>query len=211
MTFLQTISIQLISLLLIVISGFIVQDIFFNTHIISTAYAAMDTTEEHHEEASHGVPTVVFYQVLNFLLFIGLLFYLLRDKVKTFYQNRYNQFQEKFEASKKERETMEATHKDYQKKLQNITKTEKVQIQKAEQEANAMKARMLSDADLENQRITQQAQLFLELEHKKLKRQMQIEFSRHLITQIRSEIAKDINSEDQKALVQKFTKQVSLQ
>ena len=160
-------------------------------------------------EGSHGVPGVVFYQALNFLLFIGLLFYLLRDKVRAFYQGRYDRFQEQFEASRKEREAMDASYKNYQEKLQEITSTESHQIQKAEQEAFAMKARILANADQDAQQIEREAQVLLDLEYKKLQREIQLEFSKKFMQKIRRDLSTHISPTDQGVLIQQFTEQVS--
>lgn len=168
--------------------------------------AAKSSDNEHHGEhgESHGIPRVVFYQILNFLLFIAFLFFLLKDKIKIFYQNRYNLFQEQFKAARREREDMQASYKDYQEKLQQITATSEDQVKKAEQESNEMKTRMLADADLESQRIKNETQALLDLEHKKAKRFVQAEFVEKVISSVQDDIAKGMSNEDRKSLIKKF-------
>ena len=167
-------------------------------HLASIALAATEGSDH------HGVPKVVFYQVLNFLLFAGLLFYLLKDKVKSFYQNRFDLFQKQFEAAYKEREEMEASYKDYQQKLEQINLTSEDQIAKAKQEAGATKSRMLNEVDLESKRIQQEAQTLLGLEHKREKRLIQAEFVEKVIDRIQSEISGNVTDEDKKAFIQRF-------
>ena len=167
--------------------------------LINTALGA----EQGHGEA-HGVPKIVFYQVLNFLLFAGLLFYLLKDKVRSFYQNRFDLFQEQFKAAYKEREEMEASYKDYQQKLKQINLTSEDQIAKAKQEASATKARMLDEAGLESERLQKEAQILLDLEHKREKRIIQAGFVEKVIEKIQSEISESLTDQDKKALIHKF-------
>lgn len=168
---------------------------------VSLVNMALAATEG---DGHHGVPKVVFYQVLNFLLFIGLLFYLLKDKVKSFYQNRFDLFQKQFEAAYREREEMEASYKDYQQKFKQINLTSEDQIAKAKQEASATKSRMLDEANLESERIQQEAQNLLDLEHKREKRFIQAEFVDKVIDRIQSEVSQSITDEDKKALIKKF-------
>lgn len=172
------------------------------------ALAATQDGKGHLEEHEVHVPDVVFYQILNFLLFVGLLFYFLKDWVRAAYLNRHNLFHKQFEASKKEREAMEASYQDYQEKLQNISITEKQQIQKAEKDAQVMKARTLETADLESQRILRQAQALLDLEDRRWQQQIQVAFSKQLHIRLQGEISKHIQPEDHKQLIQKFTEQV---
>ena len=161
--------------------------------------------QDHHEKGDHGgPPKVVFYQVLNFLLFAGLLFYLLKDKVKSFYQSRFDLFQKQFKAARREREEIESSYKDYQQKLEQINLTSEDQIKKASQEASATKARMLDEAHLEAERIQQSAQTLLDLEHKRTKRLIQAEFVEKIIDRIQSEISRSVTDEDKKALIRKF-------
>ncbi len=170
--------------------------------LASTALAAAETA---HEEGDHGgPPKVVFYQVLNFLLFAGLLFYLLKDKVKSFYQSRFDLFQKQFKAARREREEIESSYKDYQQKLEQINLTTEDQIKKARQEASATKARMLDEAHLEAERIQQSAQTLLDLEHKRTKRLIQAGFVEKIIDRIQSEISRSVTDEDKKALIRKF-------
>ena len=159
--------------------------------------------QEGHGE-SHGPPKVVFYQVLNFLLFAGLLFYLLKDKVRNFYQSRFDLFQKQFKAAYKEREEMEASYKDYQQKLKQINLTSEDQIAKAKQEAEATKSRMLNEVDLESERIQKEAQTLLGLEHKREKRLIQADFVERVIDRVKSEISGSITDKDKKALIKKF-------
>ena len=169
-------------------------------NLVSTALAA---TEQGHGE-SHGPPKIVFYQVLNFLLFAGLLFYLLKDKVKNFYQSRFDLFQKQFKAAYREREEMESSYRDYQQKLEQINLTSEDQIAKARQEAEATKSRMLNEVDLESERIQKEAQTLLDLEHKREKRAIQAEFVERVIDRIQSEISGSITDKDKKALIKKF-------
>ena len=168
--------------------------------LVSTALAV---AEQGHDEG-YGPPKVVFYQALNFLLFAGLLFYLLKDKVKNFYQSRFDLFQKQFKAAYREREEIESSYKDYQQKLKQINLTSEDQIVKARQEASATKARMLNEASLESERMQKEAQTLLDLEHKREKRAIQAEFVERVIDRIQSEISGSITDKDKKALIKKF-------
>ena len=156
--------------------------------------------QDHHG----GPPKVVFYQFLNFLLFIGLLFYLLKDKVKSFYQNRFDLFQRQFNVARKEREEIESSYRGYQQKLEQMNLTSEDQIANAREEASATKVRMLDEAHIESERIQKEAQTLLDLEHKRAKRLIQAEFVDKIIDKIQSEISKSITDEDKKALIKKF-------
>ena len=173
--------------------------IWQGAHLASIALAATEGGDHH-----GGVPKVVFYQVLNFLLFAGLLFYLLRDKVKSFYQSRFDLFQQQFKASRREREEIESSYKEYQQKLQKIDLTSDSQIAEARQEAGATKTRMLNEAHLESERIQREAQTLLDLEHKKAKRIIQFEFVEKIVEKIQSEISKSLTNEDKKSLIKKL-------
>ncbi len=167
---------------------------------ISQALGATDSHE--------GVPKVVFYQFLNFSLFVGLLFYLLKDKIRAFYKSRFDRFQEQFQAAQKEREDMEVAHKDYTQKLQEITTTSQEQIAKAQKEALATKDQMLKEADIEATRIQNEALSLLDLEHKKAKRQLIAEFAEKIILQVQTKISKTMTSEDRHHFIK--TLEVSL-
>ena len=99
---------------------------------------------------------------------------------------------------------MQASYENYQQKLQEITTTSEDQIKKAKQESNEMKIRMLKDADLESQRIKNEAQTLLDLEYRKARRLVQAEFVEKIISSVQDSIGKGMSSEDKESLFKKF-------
>ncbi len=126
------------------------------------------------EAVSTGTDIVA--RTINFLIFAGILWYLVGDKVKTFFENRKNEIATKFqeaerilEESKKEKEELEAKVKEAKLKAEEMIET-------AKKEANLVSEKILNSAKEEINIKRKHFEEYKENEIKKAKRRAVKEF-----------------------------------
>ncbi len=165
---------------------------------------AFSTTVEAASGGHGGVPMIVAWQALNFTLFIALLYFLLRKKVRTFFAGRVETFQAKALQAKKDKETAESAKKSLVEKINELNQTEGEQIQRAEKEAELLKTKILKDADAQVAQIQKDTVLTVENEYQKAKGDVTREFLDKVLSGAKTQIGKDLSPEKQKDLGDEF-------
>ena len=101
--------------------------------LVELAQAAGGAHGASHEE---GVPAVVYYQAVNVLIFVGILVWFTKDKVKSLYQQRladYNRLAAETENARKE---LESKKSDLVRRSQQLKATSEQSLKDAKLEAD---------------------------------------------------------------------------
>ena len=116
---------------------------------------------------AHGVPSVVWFQALNFILFVGILWFLLKNKITKFYLDRELKFKElsKSASAKKEEALKELKYFDM--KLSEISNTRDAQIKKAKENSLKSNQTLLDQADAQSDKIKKESIEIANIEKKK--------------------------------------------
>jgi F-type H+-transporting ATPase subunit b len=140
----------------IVMLGLVAVGLFANEH---TAHATISDSD--------FIPRLV-----NFIIFAAILWYLLADKIKTFYANRSNSIASKFEEvenklkeSKLQKEVLKAKVEETHKKAEEIIKT-------AQKEAEILKTQTLTTAKNEIAMLNKQFEDFKAYEESRIKKEV---------------------------------------
>tara|TARA_B100001248_G_scaffold262718_2_gene261469 strand:+ start:14547 stop:15080 length:534 start_codon:yes stop_codon:yes gene_type:complete len=96
--------------------------------------------------SSEEVRNLVFTQVLNFSLYLLLLFFLLRNKVKSYYNNRQAAYQEAVEKAAALKREAEQNQKEIQAKIDDIKNNFENMIDKAVVKAEANRVEIVDTA-----------------------------------------------------------------
>jgi F-type H+-transporting ATPase subunit b len=157
-----------------------------------------------------GVPTVLWLQVVNFVLYVGLLVYLLRKPVRSFFEGRvenYNSALKRAEAQKREAETK---RREIQERLTRLESTSAQSIAEARAEAEALRQRVLAEAKELSEKLRAEAQRTAQIELERAKfalRQEMLSQSVQLASKI---LADKIQEPDQKRLQSEFVEKIQV-
>ena len=111
-------------------------------------------------------------RVINFVIFVAILWYLLADKVKTFYAERsqniadsFAEVEAKLKESKAEKEALKAQVEEAHKKAEDIVKT-------AQKEVEIIKSNILNSAKAEVEAMQKQFNDYKSFEESKMKKEV---------------------------------------
>ena len=127
----------------------------------------------HHDE---GIPVkLIASQAINFLLLLGLLYFVLKEKVAAHFKQRAHQYTELVQRAERERKEAEAARKEIETRLNNLVKTSEQEITRVRSEAEAMKQKIMADAETLAKKLEQDAREAISLEVEKAKSTMRNE------------------------------------
>jgi len=123
-------------------------------------------------------------RVINFVIFAGILWYLLADKVKTFYANRsqsiadsFAEVENKLRESKAQKEALKAELKETNKKAEEIIAT-------AKKEAEFIKSKIIENAKAEIVMLNRQFEDQKAYEESKMKKEVVETYLNNLVKDI---------------------------
>ena len=163
----------------------------FYFFIPQTLYAASSAQ-------THGIPDVVWFQALNFILFVGLLWFLLKNKITKFYLNRELKFKELFKSASVKKDEALNELKNFEMKLSEISNTRDAQIAKAKEDSLKSNQKLLSQADTHANRIKKDSIETANIEQKKvhemLKAHLLLSAIENVSNELKSHVSSDIHS-----------------
>lgn len=159
---------------------------------------------------SGGIPSSVYFQAINFALFVGLMVYLLRGPIKSYFGNReknYRQALAKAEAARKE---AEARQRDMQQRLTKLESSAAETVANARAEAAALKAKIIADAQDLSRHLQEEATRTANIEIERAKTQLREEMLTQAITLSRKLLEEKIAEPDQKRLQTEFVDKIQV-
>jgi len=155
---------------IIVTLGLVAVNLFANEHA-ETAHIALSDTD--------FIP-----RVINFVIFVGILWYLLADKIKTFFSDRSNGIADSFaEVEAKLRESKQHTEALKEEVRLTNKKAEEI-VNSAKKEAELLKKQVLENAKAEIEMLNKQFNEQKAYEESKMKKEVVEEYLNNLVKDI---------------------------
>jgi F0F1-type ATP synthase membrane subunit b/b' len=151
-----------------------------------------------------GVPSMVINQTVNFLIYITILFLVLKGPAKAYFKGRLDSYNEKANAALKARELAAQNKKKIQTQLQEIDSTEMSSIEKAKSEANNLKNTIISEANLSANQIKEEAKKAANLEYSRAQDQLLKEFFGEILSEAESGLKKEVATGDHSRFEKEF-------
>jgi F-type H+-transporting ATPase subunit b len=108
---------------------------------------AQEHATEHEAHAEGGLPTVVYLQAINFLLYAGLLVYLLRKPVREYFSGRKEKFNSALNKAAQAKNEAEAQKREVQTRIDELTRTSQAELARAKSEAAELQTRIMKEAE----------------------------------------------------------------
>ena len=143
-----------------------------------------------------GVPSIVWFQFLNFTLFVGLLYFVLKNKIKKFYSDRKLKFDKIFEQENELRENAQQRLNKFENKLNQLNESRELQIQKAKQNSVKSTESFLLDANESAKKIMDECEWIINFE----KQNAVDELKNHLLDRAINDVSSKIKSKKPKKL-----------
>lgn len=109
---------------------------------------AQEHATEHEAHASEGgLPLVVYLQAVNFLLYAGLMVYLMRKPVREYFSGRKEKFNAALNKAAQAKNEAEAQKREVQSRIDELTRTSQAELARAKSEAAELQTRIMKEAE----------------------------------------------------------------
>lgn len=160
---------------------------------------------------AHGIPwKTVGVQAFNFILLFSLIFYLVKETVVSHFKERkraYTELVGKAEAAKKE---AEANHREVSARLQALENSAKENAAKAKAEAEALKMKLLKEADELAEKLTLEAKKTASIEVQKAKAEIRNFALTQAIEAAENKLSSNASQDDQSRLQSEFIRKIQM-
>ncbi len=157
-----------------------------------------------------GIPwAIVIKQVINLSLFVGLMFWFLKDKVRAYFKNKAADYKKQKEESLKFVKDAENKFQEIKQALENLKKTREADILQSKENAKKLKDKILSDGHQSVIKIMEEAKRTVSIETERVKRQMGDYAISQSITEAKKYLKKDMTDSDHKSLQNEFVDKVN--
>ncbi len=126
----------------------------------------------HHEV---GIPTVVFYQAINVAIFVGILVWFGKDKVRTVFQSRLSEFHRLAQETEKARKDLEHKKADLVRRADQLQKTSQQSLQDAKQDAEKFYLEEIEKSKKQAQKIEKDVEAQIVADQQKLIEKLRVE------------------------------------
>lgn len=172
------------------------------------ALAAAEGGGGHGTGHEGGIPSVVFYQAINFLMFAGILFYFLRNPVKNYFSGRGTAFNAALIKARAAKEEAEAKRQEAAARLGQLTANADAQIAQAKTDAEALRLRLLKDAEDISRNLRNEAARTAEFEVERAKNELRQELLNQSVALSSKILTEKMVEGDQKRLQTEFVDKI---
>lgn len=130
---------------------------------------------------SEGAETDIIQRTVNFVIFAGILWYLLADKIKAYFANRTLEIQSELDKVQDTLKASQAKVDDAAEKLENAKKLAAETVELAKSEVGALKQKVADAVDHEIAQLNRNFDDKIEVETRKLQRQIVEEILEELL------------------------------
>lgn len=130
---------------------------------------------------SEGAETDIIQRTVNFVIFAGILWYLLADKIKAYFANRTLEIQSELDKVQDTLKASQAKVDDAAEKLENAKKLAAETVELAKSEVGALKQKVADAVDHEIAQLNRNFDERIEVETRKLQRQIVEEILEELL------------------------------
>ena len=163
-----------------------------------------------HEEHAGGIPTVVFYQIFNFVLYAGILIFLLRKKIAGHFRDRQQNFRQALVRAQAAQNEAEANKRDIQMRLAKQQAGETDSVGRAHAEAEELRRRILEEAELAARGLREEAHRTAQLEIERAKQELRAELVQEAMNIARRQWSEKMADNDQRRLQSEFVDKIQV-
>ena len=161
--------------------------------------------------SGEGIPWfLVGPQILNFVLFVLLLVYLLRKRVRDLFTQRKKDYNQLFHQAEMEREAAEKKKSEMLQKLKVLEEESQEALEKAQQEAGELKKKILSEAHSISDRFLKEAERTIQYELNKAKSKLREELLVGSLKSAEAHLREKVDASTQEKLNKEFTDKVQV-
>lgn len=159
-------------------------------------------------EHAAGLPTVVYLQAFNFLLYAGVLFYFLRTPVKNYFSGRGVAFNAALVKAQAAKEEAEAKKQEVAARLNQLEATANQQIAQAKTDSEALRLRIMKDAEDITRNLKNEAHRTAEFEVERAKNELRQELLNQSVALSTKILQEKMAEGDQKRLQTEFVDKI---
>ena len=164
------------------------------------------------EGSDHGGQLLDFgWRVLNFIIFVGLGYWLFKDRIKEFFSGRRADIKLSLEEAMAAKEEAEKKFKEYSAKLDKATEEINEISEMIRAQGLAEKEKIIENAKITAERMKDDAQSRIEQETKKAKSQLRAEAIELSIQMAEEILKKNVSEKDHENIVGDYLKSMSSQ
>ncbi len=156
----------------------------------------------------HGIPSVVGLQVINFAIYVALVYFVLRKPVREFFKSRVENYQQALRKAEHAREEAEAKKREIQERLATLENTSESSLANARKEAAAMLERIQREAEEFAQKLKFEANQTVAIELEKAKMELRRELLDQAVAMAEKMLRDKMVENDQKRLQTEFVDKI---
>jgi F-type H+-transporting ATPase subunit b len=162
------------------------------------------------EGSDHGGQLIDFgWRVINFIIFVGVLYWLFKDKIKEFFSGRRADIKLSLEEAMAAKEEAENKFKEYSVKLEKATEEINEISEMIRAQGLTEKEKIVENAKITAERMKEDAQSRIEQETKKAKSQLRAEAVELSIQMAEEILKKNVKEKDHENIVEDYLKSIS--
>jgi F-type H+-transporting ATPase subunit b len=177
---------------------------------LSASVAAASSGGEGGSIHSTGVPSVVFYQLINVLILFGGIYWKLRHQVVSFFNEKRKKYLEEQEKAQKALIAAEHEHHEVKTRLDKLKNNRLDTISKAKADANDLHRQILADAGAMAKKLENEAELAAKIELQRAKNELRETLLKEAFELSHRDIAVKTTTDDQKRLQREFISKVEV-
>jgi len=169
----------------------------------AVVYASGESGESH----GHSGQMLDFgFRTLNFVIFVGILYWLLRDKIRDFFSGRRTDIKTSLEEAVAAKEEAEKKFKEYSTKLDKATEEIEGISGMIRTQGLTEKDKIIENAKITSEKIKEDAKARIEQETNKAKSQLRAEAVELSIQMAEEILKKNVKEEDHEDIVEDYLK-----
>jgi len=155
-----------------------------------------------------GIPAVVGWQTINFLIYAALLYFLLRKPTASFFKSRVENFQQALIRAEKAKSEAEAQRHEIEQRLKALENSAEQSYAQAQAEAKDLRNKIVFEAKGLSEKLKLDAQRTAEIELQRAKSELREEMLTQAVDAAKKILSERIAEPDQKRLQTEFVQKI---
>jgi len=158
--------------------------------------------------AGGGIPSVVTFQVINFALYVALIYFVLRKPVREFFKSRAENYKLALSKAERAREEAEQKKREIQEQLNTLETTAESSLENARKEAAALMEKIQKEAEEIALKLKSEANQTIAIEIEKAKMELRRELLDQSVAMAEKMLRDQMVENDQKRLQTEFVDKI---
>lgn len=161
-----------------------------------------------HGTEAGGIPTIVHLQVVNFLLYVGLVVFFAKKPISEYFKNRQANFFSALKRADAARAEAQAKRAETQARLAKLEATRDESLQNARTEAEALRKQIVAEAKALSEKLQMDAERTAQVEVERAKAQLREELVNQSVAMAQRILSDKMQDQDQKRLQHEFVQKI---